>query len=109
MGEIESLGFKRLGHVRYLPDIAPSDFFLFGEVKRQQKMQCYNSVDDLEMTIRSIVDRLRAKTFNRVFDDWIERRQPLLVSDGKISPGNKMTKKESVIGDLPLSFRRLMK
>jgi hypothetical protein len=63
--------------------VAPSDFFLFGESKRQLKGESYTSVNDLEIAIRSILHQVPAKVLKCVFDDWIAKCRALSASDGR--------------------------
>jgi len=41
-------GFKRAPYPDYSPNIAPSDFFLFGYMKEKLKGCSFKSLDDLE-------------------------------------------------------------
>ena len=54
----EELGFKRAPHPPYSPDIAPSDFFLFGYVKEKLKGYKFKSRDDLKDKILEILSNI---------------------------------------------------
>jgi hypothetical protein len=82
MAEAELLRFKRLAHPPYSPDIAPSDFFCFGEVKWWPKGESDTSVDELDTANRSIHEPLPGKMLERVSEDWVAGCRALPVSDG---------------------------
>ena len=71
--EIKELGFKRAPHPPYSPDIAPSDFFLFGYVKEQLKGKSFRDGDKLFQMISKIINSVSEKTRKKVFEEWRDR------------------------------------
>jgi hypothetical protein len=60
-------------HPLYSPDLAPSDFFLFGNVKRQLSGCSFDHTDDLLTVVQEILDGFDKATLIRVFDEWVRR------------------------------------
>jgi coproporphyrinogen III oxidase-like Fe-S oxidoreductase len=70
--KIEELGFTRLAQPPYSPDLAPWDFFLFGDLKKEfhRKLhvpKCSRLCGDSDF------DQITIQTLWRAFDEWIER------------------------------------
>lgn len=53
---LTNLGWQVLHHPPYSPDLAPSDYFLFSELKRYLRGKVYNGKDDLESDICTFFD-----------------------------------------------------
>jgi histone-lysine N-methyltransferase SETMAR len=60
-------------HLPYSPDLAPSDFFLFGHVKHALEGDEFPSEEALLAAIHSILSNLTGDTLRAVFAKWIER------------------------------------
>ncbi|WAR01740.1 IML1-like protein [Mya arenaria] len=52
---INFLGFNRLQHAPYSPDLAPTDFAVFPRLKADLRENRYENLDHLRMAVRSIV------------------------------------------------------
>lgn len=81
-GEMEKTVFKRAPHPPYSPDIAPSDFYLFGYVKGELKGQSFKERDDLFEAIISIIQGISYEIRKKVFDDWAHRCEWVFKHDG---------------------------
>ena len=73
MQEIKNSVFKRAPHPPYSPDIAPSDFFLFGYVKGALKGHSFKTRKELYNPILTIIEGISIKTKRSVFDEWADR------------------------------------
>jgi transposase len=63
----------RLGfHPPYSPDLAPSDFFLFGYVKTRLKGMAFRSYEELLNAIVEVVTGIESQTLTSVFEHWME-------------------------------------
>jgi hypothetical protein len=69
-------------HPPYSPDLAPSDFYLFGYIKRNLSGTSFNEGDELLSAIVDISDFIEKATLNRVFLEWIERLRRCLDISG---------------------------
>ena len=47
MAKIQDIGFQILDHPAYSPDLAPSDFFLFGNLKKSLRGVQYGSDEEV--------------------------------------------------------------
>ena len=65
--------FKRAPHPPYSPDIAPSDFFLFGYIKEKLKGHLHNNKEELYDDILTIIEGISLETKIAVFDEWAYR------------------------------------
>jgi hypothetical protein len=59
----------------YSPDLAPSDFFLFGHVKGKLMEYRAEIPSELLVHIRVILAEIPRETLNAVFLEWMERLQ----------------------------------
>lgn len=78
----EAAGFKRAPHPPYSPDIAPSDFFLFGYTKFKLKGCKFEDKSDLIEKIYEILNKISLEKRKAVFEAWIERCNYILAHDG---------------------------
>lgn len=69
------LGFKRTPQPPYSPDIAPSDFYLFGFLEEKLKGRVFEDMDELFEAIVEILNSISKETLKKVFNHWIERCQ----------------------------------
>jgi hypothetical protein len=64
---------KRLPHPVHSPDLAASDFFLFGYLKEKLTAFHCPTRDDLKSAIITILDEIDRETLLAVFNSWFER------------------------------------
>jgi hypothetical protein len=64
---------KKTPHPPYSPGLVPTDFFLFGDVKRQLSGCSFNSAADLLAAIHHILDGYDRSTLISVFEEWMWR------------------------------------
>ena len=75
-------GFDRVPHPTYSPDLAPSDFFLFGYTKDKLQGKDIADEKELEVEIRNIVEMIPKKLLTAVFNEWIERCRAIITNGG---------------------------
>ena len=73
---------KRAPQPPYSPDIAPSDFFLFGYMKEKLKGCIFNSKEELLEAIYSILETISEQKLKEVFLEWERRLQQIIASKG---------------------------
>jgi histone-lysine N-methyltransferase SETMAR len=73
--EIDVLGFQRLVHPPYSPDLAPLDFAYFPQLKEQLRGRRFESTDDLMKATLSFNRGLSKDWFHNVFDTWVKRHR----------------------------------
>jgi hypothetical protein len=64
---------RRVSHPAYRPDLASSDFFLFGTMKTELQNYEIHSREDPILVIRAIFDQISKETLISIYFSWIER------------------------------------
>ena len=64
---------RRLPHPPYSPDLAPSDFFLFGYLKMKLEGCVFNNPRELFQTVTKILRDIPKDYFIKAYDEWIQR------------------------------------
>jgi len=82
MEKADELGFHMLPHPPYSPDLAPSDFFLFGYIKHHLQGYDFHSPEHLMMKIHEIIRNIPADMLESVMVEWIQRLSSVASSDG---------------------------
>ena len=72
----------RAPHPPYSPDIAPSDFFLFGYTKDKLKGRRFKSPDDIFEEIHSIISHISKEKLISVYTNWIKRCKRVIELNG---------------------------
>ena len=65
--------FNIMPHPPYSPDLAPSDFFLFGYLKEKCKGCRFETVDELIEFITEIFSEINSDVLWSVFNEWEQR------------------------------------
>ena len=66
----------------YSPDIAPSDFFLFGYMKEKLKGCKFSSKEELLSAIYAILEEIPEQQLKEVFIEWERRLEKVIASGG---------------------------
>jgi hypothetical protein len=69
----EENGLQLAPYPPYSPDLAPSDFFLFGYVKEGIKGMVFPSSEELLDAIGEVVIGIESETLTAIFEHWMER------------------------------------
>ena len=75
-------GVTKAPHPLYSPDLAPTDVFLFGDVKRQLSGCSFNSAVDLLTAVHDILDGYGRSTLISVFEEWMRRLRQCIDAEG---------------------------
>ncbi|UYV69704.1 hypothetical protein LAZ67_7000325 [Cordylochernes scorpioides] len=67
--EGEKIGFEVLEHPAYSPDLAPSDYFLFGLLKKELKGKRFDSDEDVQKVVQDIFHTLPKRVFTSCQND----------------------------------------
>lgn len=78
----EIFGFKRPPQPPYSPDVAPSDFYLFGYLDEKLKGHSFNAPEELFEAIIEILDSISTEKRKEVFDHWIDRCKWIINHNG---------------------------
>jgi cbb3-type cytochrome oxidase subunit 1 len=74
---------KQVFHPPYSPDLAPSDFFLFGYVKGKLMGYGAETPSELFVHIRVILAEIPRETLDTVFLEWMEQLQKCVQVNGE--------------------------
>lgn len=80
---IESHGMKKAPHPPYSPDIAPSDFFLFGYTKDKLQGCILKTRDQLFQKVEQIMHDIGVDVLHQVFAEWKRRLQIVIDTNGE--------------------------
>jgi hypothetical protein len=67
---IEGLGFILVPQPPYSPDLAPCDFFLFGDLKQHLEEKHFTREDQMIAAVWDVFDKIPLQTFQDVIADW---------------------------------------
>ena len=67
----------------YSPDLAPSDFYLFGYLKYKLKERQFSSVEELKQWIIDEFSQIEYGTLEKVFHEWVKRLQTVISTGGE--------------------------
>jgi hypothetical protein len=82
----EENGLRIAFHPPDSPDLAPSDFLLFGEVKERLKEMVFPSYEELLDAIGEVVTGIESKTLTAVFEHWMEGLECVFENNGDYYP-----------------------
>lgn len=74
--------FERIPHPPYSPDLAPSDFGLFGTVKDYFKGREFESEEELLSAINEFLTSKSKQFFKSLFENWEKRLKRCIDLDG---------------------------
>ena len=80
---IHDLGFTALPHPPYSPDLAPSDFYLFGYLKGAIRGKIFSSIEELQDDILAKISLISQKTLRKVYNEWISRLERCTCGGGE--------------------------
>jgi hypothetical protein len=85
-------------HASYSPNIAPSDFWLFGHVKNSLAGRMFDEPEQLREAITAFLDEIHLSELEVVFSHWVERVRWILKNNGDYYHGenNRFQKHLSV-------------
>lgn len=81
--EIDVLGFQRLDHPPYSPDLAPLDFAYFPQLKEQLRGRRFESAEDLMLATLGFNRSLSKEWFSNMFDTWVKRHRRCIERRGE--------------------------
>jgi hypothetical protein len=70
-------------HSPSAPDLAPSDFYLFGHLKDKLQGQHFEDGDQLFDAVIALTVTIEKVTFQRVFLEWMERLRRYIDTNGE--------------------------
>lgn len=80
---LDKLGMRRLVHPPYSPDLAPSDFYLFGYLKMALEGCFFKNERELFSEVTRILNSIPTSNFKNAYDDWLRRLQLVIDREGE--------------------------
>ncbi|UYV67634.1 hypothetical protein LAZ67_5001412 [Cordylochernes scorpioides] len=80
---IEEFGWELVSHPPYSPDVAPSDFHLFPELKKNLGGTQFQDDDELEEAVLGFLRGQAAEFFDSGFHKWVSRMQKCVERNGE--------------------------
>jgi len=87
----EFLGTKQtnvLEHPAYLPDLAPSGFFLFPKIKNILKGRHFDDTDDIRSNTTAALKAIPLNQFQNCFEGWTKHWHRCIASQGGYFEGD---------------------
>ena len=81
--ELTLLGFQRLPHPPYSPDLAPLDFAYFPALKSHLRGIRFSSVHDIRVEVTKFNNSLGQRWFQDVYDKWVHRHNKCVEHAGR--------------------------
>jgi len=80
---INEVGWQTLNHPPYSPDLAPSDFALFKELKAHlREIKHFADADELKNCVNDFIFNLKNEFFTKSFDDLVSRWEKCVYVEG---------------------------
>jgi hypothetical protein len=73
----------RTPHPSFSPDLAPSDFYLFGRLKTTMKGCLFEDENELWVGIISELNKISREQLETVFQEWVLRLDRCIDTGGK--------------------------
>jgi hypothetical protein len=74
---------KSAPHPPYSPDLAPSDFYLFGDVKRYLAGLSFEDADRPFAVVEGVLEDIEKVTLQAVFLEWMDRLRKCIATNGE--------------------------
>jgi len=80
---LESHGIISLPHPPYSPDLAPSDFWLFGRLKNALGSTHFGTHQELCEAVEAEIHKIKTDEIRRVYNEWIRRLELCIEHQGE--------------------------
>jgi hypothetical protein len=82
---------KSVPHPPYSLDLAPPDFYLFGDVKRYLTGLSFEDADQLFAAVEGVPEGIDKVTLQAVFLEWMDRLKKYIATNGEYTEKFKYT------------------
>lgn len=80
--EMALIGFQRIQHPPYSPDLAPLDFAYFPLLKSHLRGRKFNNEQEIRNAVKTFNLSLDKQWFSSVFDKWVKRHERCISHGG---------------------------
>ena len=74
-----------VNHPPYLPDLAPSDSFQFGQLKLAMKGKCYDDIEAIQKATTDILKNISVNKLKHSFQSFLDHAKRCIESKGDYS------------------------
>ena len=78
-----NVGFERIEHSPYSPDLAPMDFAVFPRMKGELRGKRFDNVYEIQTEVRSFLKKCTEDWYSEIYSAWIERHRKCIACDGE--------------------------
>ena len=78
------MGIKTVPHRPYSPDLAPSDFWLFPQLRGYR----YETIEEMKEAVTKVIDTLTQEDFHGAFQKLLERYNKCIATGGDYFGGD---------------------
>ena len=82
------MGIKTLPQPPYSPDLAPCDFWLFPKLNEKLRGCPYETIEEMKVTVKKIIDMLTQEDFHGAFQKLLERYNKCIPTGGDYFEGD---------------------
>ena len=82
------LHIQEAPHPPYSPDLAPSDFYLFGYLKGAISGSCFSCFEEMQQRVTDEITNISPKILRSVFNNWIRRLENCISNGGEYVTDN---------------------
>jgi hypothetical protein len=75
---------RRAPHPPYSPDLAPCDFYLFGDIKGLLAGSSFTDPDRLLFAVEEICEHIEKPGLERAFLNWMKRLRRCIETNGEL-------------------------
>ncbi len=79
---IDFLGFQRLEHSPYSPDLAPMDFAVFPRLKAELRGHHFQDSHELRIAVRRAISHFEADWYQQIYLKWVDRHEKCIRANG---------------------------
>lgn len=80
---IDFLGFERIDHAPYSPDLAPMDFAVFPRLKSDLRGRHFTTHQELQYTVRSTIAGYEQSWYKDIYTKWVARHEKCIRAGGE--------------------------
>jgi hypothetical protein len=81
--KFDLMGIHQLSYPPYSPDIAPCDFWLFGDFKMKLEKMFFDTPAALLAKVKEILGNISITEWVKVFDEWKDRLKRCIDAEGE--------------------------
>ena len=86
--QLKKNGMTSMPHPPYLPDLTPSDFFLFPHMKKVLKQKWFADVEEVKQKMSEALKGIKINESKSCFEQWEKHFNRCIASSGEYFEGD---------------------